>query len=799
MKIKKITSIYVLFFCCFCLSAFADDLAVTILEKGSGDPIEGATIVLGESGEYEATNNKGFAIFENIESVSELKILNPGYETLQKTIDKNTKKITLYIYPVTVEGESLEVVADRLQEKVSKITLVEAELRRVPGTAGDPLKVLNSLPGIVSGSGQGGPGALYVRGSGADENGVLINRIPVKYLFHFGDMSGIAPSTINPSLIKDFNAFLGGFPVEYEDKLGGMLDVKLRNPKKDRLHQTYRLAIHESAFLVEGPLNKERKTKDNTYSDSFYVAGRISYLDRVLTPTIVNKLIDSGADEDEKDDITIVTLPRYYDAQANWHRDLDKGYMDAYFFTAADSLAINLNHAEDTDPELLGDLSFNYDYQSVGFNWMHRHSNKINYMNTVSIRNFLEQQKIGADPNTGEPYFVDVQTVTSAYDPALSWKVKNDHEIIFGASLTFIKSFVDIYISGRPSEDNTNETFTTEKKYRLEDTINGLTAAPYIKHNWNITPKFKSSIGLRYSKVRASNNVDMKGFSPRVGLEYQLSENLLLISNWGKYLQRPEGSTLLAGFGNPGLKFTKAEHRIIGFEYQHSPLWKVKVEAYQKIMDKLVLVIPETAPPDNFENIGEGDATGIDLLIKREYANRKLGWLSYSYARSSRTTFNGNKRDFSGDQPHTLSMVWSQPLWGGWKRWSWGIKMSIHSGGLHTPIIDRNGMCFVGGNYEKCGNESDPESETNFSHWEPVKAKQNSERLPFYYQMSMRLDREIRFDTWKMNVFVDVQNLSFRKNVTGYNYGKKYEKINNRETAYAFYFPLPLFGIEAEF
>ena len=794
---KKTFAIIYILFTCSMVSAYAANLSVKVLEKGSGDQIEGATVVLGQTGDYDVTNEKGLVVFENIESVTKIKILNPGFETLEKKLDQNTQKITVYLYPISVDGEALEVVADRVEEKISKISLIKEELRRVPGTAGDPLKVLSAMPGVVSGSGQGGPGALYVRGSGAEDNGVLINRIPVEYLFHFGDLSGIAPSTVNPALVKDFNAFLGGFPVEYDDKLGGMLDVQLRNPKKDRIHQTYRLAIHEAAFLVEGPVQEKN---DN---DSFYVAGRMSYLDRILTPEIINKLINDSADEEDKDNFSIVALPKYYDAQANWHRDLPKGYFDAYFFTAGDSLAVNINEkaVEDADPAIAGELSVDLDYYSVGANWLHRFNNQVSFIGTWSYRLSNAKQIIGTDPVSGEHFFVKTNTKIASFDPQFNWRLTPKHEIITGASFTRNWTPINLFITVLPSEDNVNYNFTTSEKYRFESTIHAGFISPYIKHRWNINDKFTSTLGLRYSYLKASDNIQMTGFSPRAAIYYQFTKKLLLSASWGKYIQVPNGATLISGIGNPTLGYTEAEHRILAAEYKPTPLWSIKLETYHKPMDKLVLFIPNQSAPNNYDSTGEGDAYGVDVLIKREFSNRTLGWLSYSYAKSSRTTVQGQDRDFSGDQPHTVSMVWSQPMSGSWKRWNWGVKMSIHSGALHTPITGRRAICKDGNNFINCPYSSNPENlgEDVFSHYEPIKAKQNSERLPFYYLMSVRFDREIRYNTWKMNLFMDIQNLTFRQNIIGYNYGKKYEKINNREAISAFSFPLPLFGIEAEF
>ncbi len=793
MKISHITSALILLLSCFAMPVFGANLFITVLEKGSGGPVEGATVVLGQTGEYDVTDDTGIILFEEVDPVSKIKILHVGYETLEESIDKTAETLTFYLYPVSLDGESLEVVEERIKEKISKLTLVETELRRVPGTAGDPLKVMTTLPGIVA-TKQSGPGQLYVRGSGREDNDIKINRIPVEYLYHFGDLSGIAPSTINPALLKNFNAFLGGFPVEYDDKLGGVLDVQLRNPKNDRIHQTYRLAVHESAFLVEGPVQEKN---DN---DSFYVAGRLSYLDRLLTASFVNKLINDGKNEEDSN-FTIVTLPRYYDAQASWHRTLKKGYLDVYYFTAGDSVAVNLNNAaRNTDPYLIGELSVKLGYHSVGANWFHRYNKTLSQVATWSFRQFNRKQKAGTDPVTQESYFIDTKKIVAAFDPQIIWRKSLEHEFTTGANFSRIWTPIDMNSSVDPTEDNPNQNFTRAEKFRIDTTVNAGIIAPYLKHRWLISKNLTSIMGLRYSYAKASGGAKMSGFSPRATLEYQFNSQLLLNATWGRYLQMPKSEVMVPGFGNPQLGFTHAEHRIIGAEYKPNSLWLIKLEAYHKPMENLVLFVPNTTQPNNFQGIGKGNAYGIDLLVKREFSNRTLGWLSYSYARSSRTLNVGDdERNFTGDQPHTLNFVWSQPMTGSWKRWTWGVKMTIQSGAVHTPVIGRTAICKNGDNFSDCPAQAFGESSAGFSHWEPIKAIQNIERLPFHYQMSLRLDRDIRFNTWKMNFFIDVQNLSFRKNIVNYNYGSKYEKINNREPVAAFYFPLPLLGIEAKF
>jgi outer membrane receptor protein involved in Fe transport len=129
---------------------------------------------------------------------------------------------------------------------------------------------------------------MYMRGSGVNDNDVRINGIPVPYLYHFGGLR----STINPSLVSDFNVFLGGFPVNYGDNLGGAIDVRLRSPRTDRLHQHYHIGTFESSFLLEGPAGESGK-------DGFYIAARRSYIDLLLSPERMTRLISDDDDDRE--------------------------------------------------------------------------------------------------------------------------------------------------------------------------------------------------------------------------------------------------------------------------------------------------------------------------------------------------------------------------------------------------------------------------------------------------------------------------------------------------------------------
>jgi len=145
---KVIQSLCILSISLLTTPTLAQELSIIVLQKGSGDPVQGATVVLKNNG-YTTTDDNGVALFEFIQpnsanTLDDLKILNQGYQTLEQTIAGNPTSLEIYLKPNLAELEGLEVVEERVQEKTSKIVLSAQELRNAPGSQGDPIKVLQS-------------------------------------------------------------------------------------------------------------------------------------------------------------------------------------------------------------------------------------------------------------------------------------------------------------------------------------------------------------------------------------------------------------------------------------------------------------------------------------------------------------------------------------------------------------------------------------------------------------------------------------------------------------------------------
>jgi len=733
---------------------------ITVKEKGDPIAIEGAVVVINESDVYAETDEKGLAEFPDDQPLQHVKILAAGYQTLIINKPELNSEYQFYLVPQEIDGQSIEVVADRVLEKGSKISLSSQEVNGSAGSQGDPIKAITSLPGTVQAS--DGSGQVYMRGSGLNENIVWVDRAPVGYLYHLGGIQ----STIHPGLVEDINIFQGGFPVEYGNALGGAIDVSLRTPKKDRVHFQADISTLMSSFLLEGPVYEGSK-------DSFAIGGRRSYLDAVFDPDTFNS--------DDEDETKITLLPTFYDTQILYHQHLNKGAVDYFMFTAGDELGIDIR-GSDSDPQLNGALKSKREFQTIGATWTQNWNKKLSHIINLSYVHNKSAFNIGRDDN-GDPYYVKSESHQLFFQPELRYSPSLEQQFFAGIEVSAFQAPIDLSISRRPRESDPGYDLTTQEKFQLEQTIKGRKIAPYIKYRQQWTQKLTSIAGLLYDDVTYNGGFHDGSLSPRLALEYMATQDTLLTASWGRYFQAPGGLDVIDGFGNPALVMTEAEHRVIGIQHQFTKNYSVSLEAYHKPMDNLVVTVDDNLPPENYQNEGEGEAYGFDLFLKRRAEGRKIGWFSLSWGRSKRTNLlTGEERDFSGDQPLTATFVWGQPFPGTWNSWDWGIKARANTGQPYTNITGRQRE-----------DESDSES-----RWLPEYGPNNGSRLPNYYKVDFRIGKQVLFNESKLKFYLDLQNILFTENVSGYDFGDEYEKYDNptKETDLGFF---PYFGIEMIF
>jgi hypothetical protein len=129
--------------------------------------------------------------------------------------------------------------------------------------------------------------------------------------------------------------------------------------------------------------------------------------------------------------------------------------------------------------------------------------------------------------------------------------------------------------------------------------------------------------------------------------------------------------------------------------------------------------------------------------LRRELHKGFFGWASYSLIRSERKDHpDSDWRLFDFDQTHVATVVASYELGLGFDV---GARVRYATGFPRTPVF---------------GAFQDDRRDL----YEPIFGKQNSIRIPDFVQADVRVSKRFNFGSVKAEVFVDVQNVTNRRN-----------------------------------
>lgn len=223
---------------------------VVITDETGNNAVSNTPVVFQEIGKYLITNGEGSVkVAFPAPGTYNLRIMT-SEKVFKKTVtvEYDGQKKFLFVRK-PVPGE-INVYGDKDLESLSRYTLNQEEIRRLPGAQNDALKAIQTLPGIaavppiglssssfnnlVNSVGNSNPysnserGFLVMRGGGTLANGYYLDGFPMTYPYHLGDQS----SVLNNNIIKSFNIYSGAFPVQFGFATGGIIDI--RTPRRGR-------------------------------------------------------------------------------------------------------------------------------------------------------------------------------------------------------------------------------------------------------------------------------------------------------------------------------------------------------------------------------------------------------------------------------------------------------------------------------------------------------------------------------------------------------------------------------------
>jgi TonB family protein len=168
----------------------------------------------------------------------------------------------------------LDVAVHGEREEPSTIHIPRSETQFVAGAFGDPLKVVEALPGMAPWL--SGLPYYFVRGSPPENVGYFIDGIRVPLLFHVGP----GASTIAPALVETVDLFPGAYPAEYGRYAGAVIAAKTTSPEMERPSGEFSARVYDANASIAAPFDGGK--------GSVLVAGRYSYT-QLLTSIIVPK------------------------------------------------------------------------------------------------------------------------------------------------------------------------------------------------------------------------------------------------------------------------------------------------------------------------------------------------------------------------------------------------------------------------------------------------------------------------------------------------------------------------------
>ncbi|MBS2029637.1 MAG: TonB-dependent receptor [Deltaproteobacteria bacterium] len=746
------------------------------LERGTRKPLAFADVVVAEpdggSGSAPSTtktDEKGHFEFEDLPPGTYSVVVSLAdhqrFETQEAVAPGQATHATYYVMANSYSGFESTVTAERVRKEVARTTLSEEEIRLIPGTQGDALKVVENLPGVARAP--YGIGLLIVRGSKPWDTRVYIDDAVVPQLFHFGGLT----SVYNADLLQDITFSPGNFNVDHGRAIGGLITAASRPPDANAIHGYVNANVIDASVLLEGPINDQL---------SFAIAGRRSYIDALLNQFLPKSF-----------GLNFTLAPRYYDYQArlDWHPPGKRDHLTVTVFGSDDALALLLDNAADIDPEARASFETHIGFHVLSANWTHKYTD--NLTQKLSLQTGLNI----LDNSLGEDIRGDTRSSITAVHELFDWQVLNSLTLEGGLDVFYApyKYTAEVPAAEFYQVEQLPDPITSRELVSAEATGKILEPSLLAQAFWQPTPKLRIIPGVRLDWYEDLHAVRA---DPRIAAFQQLGETTTLKAAVGLYHQPPDYRLGLTTpkLGNPDLQPEGAEQYMLGVEHDFGSGFTLDVQGYFKWLfaqvqtTDAIVVRDGVQVPERYDNGGVGRSYGLELLFRKQLTRNLFGWVSYSLEHTevcnSQFTLNNVRPDcstfgskgwsiFPLDQPHHLIAILSYKLP---QNWIVGVRGQYASGNPVTPVTtsvyDADGDLYI-----------------------PIPGDFFSERVPAFFQLDARVDKRFVFEKWMLTLYLDVQNITNRRNPEYTLYNFDYTKI-----AYLSGLPIiPSFGVKGEF
>jgi hypothetical protein len=548
----------------------------------------------------------------------------------------------------------------------------------------------------------------------------------------------------------------GTFSSYYGAAIGGVIDVKSRRPRTDRFHGTVGINLLESNAVLEAPLGDDF---------SFAVAGRRSYIDVVLA--VVPESVKGDA---------LTTAPRYYDSQLqlDYHPRGSRHSLNLQGLLSNDRLGLVLERPAEQDPSVQG----NIDVRS-GFNQLrlrHQYKGEQLRLDTIGlVGTALLKFDIGAARG------ISIDSLETNLRSTAEYAFSDRITLAGGLDLTNVRADVKANIQQGPREGEPFGPVVAEEILSADARYRQYFPAAWTELRLKPLERLLLVPGFRVESYVFTDQVEKDyTYNPRLAARYGLTDTLTLKGGVGLYFSPPQQGDPTASFGYPELRAKRSVQYSLGSEWRPAQEWFLSGEVFYNDLSRMIVSTDATVErdgeqvPQRLSNGGVGRIYGAELFVRRQLTERFFGWLAYTLSKSERRDAPGQDyRLFDNDQTHVLTLIASYRLPRGWEI---GGRFRFASGNLNTPVV---------------GARRDDLSDVFI----PLFGRTNSERVPSFHQLDIRVDKNFVYEDWTLDLYVDVTNAYNRPSVEGVTYNYNYSQRDFFKGLPL----LPIFGAKAAF
>ncbi len=650
---------------------------------------------------------------------------------------------------ITVSATTFFIKSDEF--KLSTNTLSQEEIRRAPGSVEDVSRMVLAMPGVSTSSDQRND--IIARGGSPIENFTMVDGVEVPNINHFAAQgaTGGPIGVLSVDFLQDVTFSAGGFGVKYGDRLSSVMEIKYRDGDKNRFRGKFDLGFAGAGFIVEAPLQKDKS--------SFMLSARKSYLDLILGATgLPNTAIPNYSNINFK--ATLEASPQHRFSL------IGIGGIDDIRFAGA---------TQEDNPDFNNVVNNGWQY-TLGLSHKWLAGDKTFIQTTVS--------------NNRYRYFTDIDSVGIRRFRNSSF----ESDYVLRSDLSHRFSPTDITELGIVARliDNSNDIFIAEGRdiagnlrpeLYYKRAAQAYKLGAYLQYTKLFFDRLSLTAGLRYDYFSYLNNPGV--FSPRLSASLAVLPTLKLNAAVGLYHQAPPMIWLLSFSQNRDLQFLQTRQLAGGLEFYPSEDLKITLEVFDKDYRNYAasVELPQVSYANASAGFGIsgleplvsesfGYARGIELFLQKKLTTNFYAMANYSFSRIEFAGRDGVLRPSSFDFRHIFTAIFGY-------KFSDALELSVrwrYVGSQPTSPINLPASRALG------------QLVLDFDNF-------NSDRLPEYHRLDVRLDQRFFFTGWNIVAFIDIQNAYARQNVERLIWNQRTQEVT-RLLQFGF---LPVGGVKVEF